>query len=79
VLHDHLGRVAGEGVGQCRDEGGDFLATVDRIDDAARIGAQHVALVGDLDPRDLSRRRFMAFEAQVRNRLSWRLRRMLPT
>ena len=50
--HHHFGRVARKGVGQCRDEGVHLLATVDRVDDAPVIGAEHAALIGHLDMGD---------------------------
>ena len=45
--------IAREAVGQRRDEGADFLAAVDRVDDVAVVGAEHAALVGHLDAGDL--------------------------
>ena len=47
-----LDRILREGVGQGRDEGTDFAAIVDGVDNGARIRAQHAALVGHLDVGD---------------------------
>ena len=49
--HADLGGIAGETVGQRRDEGVDGAAAHDRVDHGAAVGAQHAALVGHLDVR----------------------------
>jgi len=46
-------RVGGEGLRQCRDEGGRFAAAVDVFDDVAVVGPQHAPVIVHLHAGDL--------------------------